>query len=93
MNPSRLFIIGGHELTSSEGTTQGDPIAKAIYAITVITLIFIILEITNKLPDKRTKIAAYSDDFSAGRSVENLQHWYVNLDRNSVIFQKQVNAG
>ena len=31
--PSRLFIIGGFELCSSEGTTQGDPLGMAIYAI------------------------------------------------------------
>ena len=76
MNSSRLFIIGGHKITSSEGTTQGDPIAMAIYAIAVIPLMLMILEITNKLPDNRTKIAAYADDFSAGGSVENLHHWW-----------------
>ena len=26
-NPSRLFITGGQEITSSEGVTQGDPLA------------------------------------------------------------------
>ena len=73
---SRLFVIGGHELTSSEGTTQGDPIAMAIYAVAVITLILMILEVTNQLSDKRTKMAAYADDFSAGGSIENLKHWW-----------------
>ena len=37
--PSRLFVIGGVELKSSEGTTQGDPITMTIYTITVIPLI------------------------------------------------------
>ena len=27
--PSRLFIVGGQELKSSEGTTQGDPLSMA----------------------------------------------------------------
>ena len=31
---SRLFIIGGNEIRSCEGTTQGHPIAVAVYAIT-----------------------------------------------------------
>ena len=30
---SRLFIVGGKELKSSEGTTQGDPVSMAIYAV------------------------------------------------------------
>ena len=31
--PARLFITGGSELKSAEGTTQGDPLAMAIYTI------------------------------------------------------------
>ena len=31
--PARLFITGGNELRSAEGTTQGDPLTMAIYAI------------------------------------------------------------
>jgi hypothetical protein len=77
-NTSRLFIIGGHEITSSEGTTQGDPIAMAIYAIAIIPLMLMILEVTNLLPDKRTKMVAFADDFSAGGSIDNLkQYWKV----------------
>ena len=53
--PSRLFIIGDSELKSSEGTTQGDPIAMAIYAVAVIPLMMMILDITNDLPDKKRK--------------------------------------
>ena len=33
--PARLFIIGGKEIKSAEGTTQGDPIAIAIYAVSL----------------------------------------------------------
>lgn len=52
---SRLFIIGGYALKSSEGTTQGDPIAMAVYAIAVIPLMLMVLEVTNKLPDKKNE--------------------------------------
>ena len=31
--PSRLFIIGGGEIKSLEGTTQGDPLAMKFYAL------------------------------------------------------------
>ena len=77
--PSRLFVIGGRELLSSEGTTQGDPIAMAVYAIAVIPLMLMLLQITNRLPDKQTKMAAYADDFSAGGSLINIKHWWLAL--------------
>ena len=77
--PSRLFVIGGHELSSSEGTTQGDPIAMAVYAIAVIPLMLMLLEITNRLPDKQTKMEAYADDFSSGGSIINIKHWWLML--------------
>ena len=34
--PSRLFIVGGQELKSSEGTTQGDPLSMALYVISIL---------------------------------------------------------
>ena len=77
--PSRLFIIGGHEIKSSEGTTQGDPIAMAVYATAIIPLILMIIEITNRLPDTSSKTVAYADDFSAAGSVKNLKYWWDTL--------------
>ena len=37
--PARLFIVGGQELKSSEGTTQGNPLAISLYAISLQPLI------------------------------------------------------
>ena len=31
--PARMFVIGGKEMISNQGTTQGDPTAMAAYAI------------------------------------------------------------
>ena len=37
--PSRLFIVGGQELKSAEGTTEGDPLAVSLCAISLQPLI------------------------------------------------------
>ncbi|XP_066918884.1 uncharacterized protein [Clytia hemisphaerica] len=70
--PSRLFVIGGVEISSNEGTTQGDPIAMAVFAIAAIPLLLMVLEMTDNLPGIQTKSEAYADDFSAAGSIQNL---------------------
>ena len=45
--PSRLFIIRGTEIQSSEGAARGGPVAMPIYALSVIPLMLMVLEITN----------------------------------------------
>ena len=75
---SRLFIIGGNEIQSCEGTTQGDPIAMAVYAIAIIPMILMIVDITSKI-DESTKTAAYADDVTAAGKIIQLKNWWKTL--------------
>ena len=72
--PSRSFIIGSVEIASSEGTTQGDPVAMAVYAVTTISLMLMILEITESYSERTSKAAAYADDLTAVGCIPGLKY-------------------
>eukprot|EP00794_Sanderia_malayensis_P019270 gene19270-biopygen16155 len=59
--PSRLFITGGKEIKSSEGTTQGDPFAMPAYAIGIVPLLPL-LKSSHGYQPPIVKHAAYADD-------------------------------
>jgi hypothetical protein len=64
-------VIGGKELASKEGTTQGDPIAMAIYAMGSAPLL-------NKLKTNSigsTQIA-YADDLTSAGKIQGLRQWW-----------------
>ena len=61
--PSRLFIAGGKELKSAEGTTQGDLTAMPAYGIGILPFLAMIR------PEEdigKVKQMAYADDIGGG---------------------------
>ena len=66
-NNSHLYV-DGQCLLSEEGTTQGDPLAMAMYAIGTLPLI-------HRL-DGTAKQAWYADDSAAASKLEQLKRWW-----------------
>ena len=74
--PSRLFVVGGTEILSKEGTTQGDPVSMAIYGIGVTPLINMLIDILANYYSTCVNVLAYADDFSAAGKLSNLKKWW-----------------
>ena len=68
---SSLFI-DGETLLSQEGTTQGDPMAMAIYAIGILPLI-------HHLADESVKQSWFADDASVGGNLVGIHQWWEKL--------------
>ena len=71
--PARLFIVGGQELRPSEGTTQGDPLAMSLYAISLQPLI------TRLQVKSAASQCWYADDATGCGSLEDLKTWWDEL--------------
>ena len=71
--PSRLFVAGGVEISSAEGTTQGDPSAMPSYAIGILPLL---AAIKPTIDPELTKHVAYADDLAGGSKLERLREWW-----------------
>ena len=70
---SRLFIAGGQEIPSAEGTTQGDPLAMGLYALSVQPLI------TSLQGACKIKQCWFADDASGAGSVSETKEWWDTL--------------
>ena len=70
---ARLFISGDEEITSAEGSTQGDPTAMPIYALGSLPLL-------NITTTDNTKYATYADDISCVEKLRNILTWWNKLN-------------
>ena len=75
IKPARLFIAGGGELSSKEGTTQGDPIAMGMYALGFMPLL------TSGITSETNKLVqiAFADDLTGVGTIDELQKWWENV--------------
>ena len=67
---SKLFV-GGESILSQEGTTQGDPLAMAMYAVAILPLI-------DRIKNGVKRIC-YADDAAAGGLLTDLREWWDQL--------------
>ena len=80
--PARLFVVGGSELKSAEGTTQGDPLAMSMFAISLQPLISL-------LHNRSTaKQCWFADDAIGAGPLEEVKQWWDELRAPGLIFFK-----
>ena len=84
--PARLFVIGGKEIVSAEGTTQGDPLAMGLYALSIQPLI------TSLQAASIVKKCWFADDASGAGSIMETRT-LAPLVRILIIFRTTGNAG
>ena len=66
------LFISGETLPSQEGTTQGDLLAMAMYAIATVPLI-------ERISNDDVKQSWYADDAAAGGILSGLRKWWDDL--------------
>ena len=66
---SSYLFVGGKTLLSEEGTTQGDPLAMAMFGLATVPLI-------ERLKRSNTVQCWFADDAAAGAQLQQLRHWW-----------------
>ena len=79
------LFIDGETLLSQEGTTQGDPLAMAMYAIAITPLI-------HHLENNSVKQAWYANNATAGGNINNLKTWWDDIEKTGPDYGYHPNA-
>ena len=74
--PVTIFVTGGQELKSSEGTT----LSMSIYGISLIPLMLALLNTSN------TKQCWLADDASGAESIKDVLNWWQSLEKMGPMF-------
>ena len=72
--PARMIIVGSGEMASTEGTTQGDPLAMAMYALAVTPLIY---QLRANTPDMQQ--VWFAEDATSAAFCSKLKVWWDDL--------------
>ena len=70
-------MVSWGEILSSEGRTQGEPIAKTAYTLGILPLIKFLLEFIN-LKNKNAKEVAFAGDFPVTDSLNSIKNYHDN---------------
>ena len=79
--PIRLIVTGSGEIASTEGTTQGDPLAMAMYALAITPLI-------HQLSSRCSGVQQvwFADDATGASTCTNLKSWWNELSTQGPAF-------
>ena len=80
------IYVAGESILSWEGTTQGDPLAMAMYALGTLPLI-------RAVTTPGAKQSWYADDATAGGSLTNIRIWWDQLSSLGPKYGYLVNSG
>ena len=71
----RMIVVGSGEIASTEGTTQGDPLAMAMYAVAIVPLIH---KLRSNSPD--VKQVWFADNVTSAETCESLRQWWDQIE-------------
>ena len=78
MCTGRLFIIGGGELFSNEGTTQGDTTSMGAYARGILPLLQFLLDFIS-VNELNAKEVAFADNFTVPGKLSSIKDYWSQL--------------
>ena len=86
-SPARLFVAGGGEIASREGTTQGDPLSMAFYALATVPLISHL-----QRSCQHVKQGWYADDSGGAGRLGHVRDWWDRLQNGGTAYGYHTNS-